>query len=136
MSEQLNQCSKNGGLLLSFSLLRHLGKVVCPTVGQTTRGRLGREYWPNEKNARLTFSRQSRSLAPHVRNGRVGFHSSLVQRRSQAAPFWYAAFVMVGRNGRTYVLPVPLSWSVNPLLPGHPFHRGYRAETQIRGVQS
>jgi hypothetical protein len=101
--------------------LRYLGKVVCPTVGQTTRGRLGREYWPNEKNARLTFSRQSRSLAPHVRNGRVGIGIPSVKGASKAAPFWYAAFSMVGRSGASSDAPktrTPCdSGNANPVRP-------------------
>jgi hypothetical protein len=43
---------------------------------------------------------------------------------------------MVGRNGKPSGLPVPTSWSVNPLLPSHPFRKGCQAETQASGVQS
>ena len=95
--------------------LRHLGKVVCPTVGQNTRGRLGREYWPNEKNARLTFSRQSRSLVSHVEKGRAGIGTLSDTWRSLTAPAkWLRGFSMVGRFGprkRT----VPRSGSSNPI---------------------
>jgi hypothetical protein len=116
--------------------LRHLGKVFCPTVGQNTHGRLGREYWPNEKNARLTFSRQSRSLAPHVEKGRVGFRNLSVIRRSPRHKFVRVVFLWLGAMGGLTSCRYRMAGLRTRCCPATLFARDEWAETQTYGVQS
>jgi hypothetical protein len=96
--------------------LERFGSLSYNTTNSGIKGgRPGREYWPNEKNARLTFSRQSRSLNLHVEKGRAGIGTLSDTWRSLTAPAkWLRGFSMVGRFGprkRT----VPRSGSSNPI---------------------
>ncbi len=83
----------------------------------------------------LTFWSKLRNLQLHVVIKRARIDSLFVHRRSRVVTLYYAAFFMAGRNGRPRGLPVPVSWSVNPLLPSRLFDRGRWADTQITGVQ-